>query len=120
MKRPARGTVHAKPVTPQPPSSADFATGSGSRRVYISDRVASNFSAISFTDPTPSVLARERRRLCGAFLDNAGGDAGIPRDLTRLFHVTQNVRPSAKIADGTHSKFPQHVHHLLVPGILQI
>jgi len=47
MNRPASGTVQANPVTPHPPSSADFVNG-GSGPRYICDLVFNIRSAISF------------------------------------------------------------------------
>jgi hypothetical protein len=51
MNRPAKGTVQAKPVTPHPPSSADFDIERDREGEYICDRVANNCSAIVFTGP---------------------------------------------------------------------
>ena len=79
------------PVTPQPPSSADFDTESGSCRVYIWDRVASNLSAISFTYPTPSGHSSlgfpGSAAVSGADVaQNAGEDAGAPSNSTHAVY----------------------------------
>ena len=102
MNLPRTGTVQAKPVTPQPPSSA--------RRAPIGDRPARVVGEVDLRTASAS-----RRSAIVAHLGHRRSSS-----LRLVADVAQHVAAAAQLADGAHAQARQHLHHLLAPGVLQV